>query len=322
MKTFSFRIKIVSFFILNLCSLLAPAQFYTLKDSVAVEAPSHFRTYKFEPQQENIFFFNNENEVLEFVTSPETETVVRLKGKNAGTWLSKNADLGTIIKASLIKENKNKRVYLNQSILKPARLSSVNVLFGVGALLLIALARVFFQDAFYAFLVPFKAYSNTVEKMAQTNRLSIFVSVLFFIYVLVALTFLLFPEIPFMAFSWNFGLLLTYFIIKWLALNRSNAIFGDAGFSRLHLLEFLRYGIFLFVIIYAVVLVIFLNDVGVNFVYEIILFPYLLVWFARLWIIYYKRYNHNLLYFFSYLCATEVIPLLVVVFFWRSKILV
>lgn len=288
--------------------------------SLDQKSVSYARVFKFKPREETIFFFDSDTREVRFVTSQKKASLFLLDKGTSGVWFSRDENLSLVLSSALQKDEIKQRSYLNQSLMKPFENQTINIVMGLFMIFLIALSRVFFQDAFYAFLVPFKAYSTTVEKMAQTNRMSILVSVLFLVFVLFSVVFLLFEEITWGAVLWNFGLILLYFIIKWFALNRANVVFGEAGFSRLHLLEFLRYGIFLFVIIYFIMLVLVLNDLKVDFVYEIVLFPYLIVWFIRLWMIYNKRYNHKFLYFFSYLCATEVIPIFMIVFFWKEKI--
>lgn len=275
--------------------------------------------YVFSNPQQVIYLFNDSKQLVSIVpVGAQVEMNTRYYLNTSAK--SDLENLPEYISSSLKKQSFRLSNYNRVMSLQNRETSKhLYMLLAVMVILCLAWLRYLNPSLFFSFIVPFRAYTNSLEKASYVSVLSVLLPLIIFAILAVSILSLYAGDVSvsevFLKAMMLFGLLCA----KWLLARLVNAVFGDRKFSRIYIIEFLKYGIFSGLIIFFVGLMGFLNGFFLDEVYEILLLLYLLVWFVRLLIVFYRRYKHNILYFFSYLCATEIIPILFLVYCWSIK---
>lgn len=173
-------------------------------------------------------------------------------------------------------------------------------------------------DVFYGFLMPWIAYSNTQELVAKMNTRKILMPIFVLWIVLIGNVWVFYGYAP--SFSMQRAVILVFlvFMLKIILLIVLEFLFAIRGFSKTYLIEFLKLSIIFSLVFFAVKLLDILNPVNFEFIYKYLLLFYVVIWFSRIVIIFYRGREQKIMYFFSYLCVSEAVPLLLLFAFWNS----
>lgn len=275
--------------------------------------------YVFSNPSRPIYLFSSENRLISHISE---NAVVEFDTKtHPNTYAqSELSGLAAYITSSLKKDSFRLASYDRvAAVSNRNRSKHLYALLAVLVIWFMAWLRYLNPSMFFSFILPFKAYTNSLEKTSYISVLSVLLPLIIFVILAVSILSLYAGQVTYSEVLLNGVILLGVLSTKWLLARLINSIFGDQKFSRIYIVEFLKYGIFLGLIVFFIGLIGFLNGLYLNGMYQILLLLYLIVWFIRLLIVFYRRYKHNILYFFSYLCATEIIPILFLVYCWSIK---
>ena len=267
--------------------------------------------YSFENLEHDLCVLDSKGSIL-FCTFSSANKKVKINQSEVVSWVGLVSDISTLLEKYEVKRlSVASRVYRDTALSRPFQSSFIVSACFTFLVVGLALLRWIFRDAFYTFVVPVSLYSTTMERITQSSREAMVMSVTFFCLLVYS----------FYAVYTNSLNIKPFFVIaivvtiKLFAINRVNSIFEDRSFERLHLLEFLRFGTLPLILLFTLLCMEKNKLFSFHLDYLWFVIPCFLVWLTRLYVIFTKRYRYNILYFFSYLCATELIPLLALVFF-------
>ena len=187
------------------------------------------------------------------------------------------------------------------------------------AILMISLGAIkfFSSNTYYTYIMPLSTYSTTAESMGQMNLRSVVLPNFFFIFCFCIAAFVYSPPNSGWDLALNIMLVFCLLLFKWVIAKLVCVLFDLSSFFKLHMLEFLKFGLILSIFFFLTQLVVQFNMWSHAIVYEISLFLYVFIWLIRLTIIFYRETKFNFMYFFPYLCGTEGVPVLILFIFWH-----
>jgi hypothetical protein len=103
-----------------------------------------------------------------------------------------------------------------------------------------------------------------------------------------------------------------------LILNVLEYLFDSRGFAKKYFLLFLKLGVFFSLLMFVLRFLEILNVWDFSIVYKYLLFLYIIVWFVSILVNYYRESRRNIMYFFSYICISEALPIVILIAFWKN----
>lgn len=181
----------------------------------------------------------------------------------------------------------------------------------------LGLIKLFFPDIFYTYIMPVTTYSATKESMRQMNFRNVMIPGVFFVFCFsVAALMYDFPAQERNVW-FNILLIIALMLLKIVVSKVICELLDLSIFYKFHLLEFLKFGIILSIAFFLTQIIVTFNSWNYPVIYEISLLLYVLIWFIRLTVIFYREGKRDFIYFFSYICGTEGLPILILLIFWR-----
>jgi hypothetical protein len=265
--------------------------------------------------EKDIYFFKNNNFVSKTPIGQKSRVVV-LGSEN---YLYSESYLGV---ENIVFENQtdisSSLLHRNTLIAKKASVLSYLSIWILAIIVLIVGIKVSNIDIFYGLLLPWVAYSNTEELMSKINFNRLILPVFLFVFSLIASIWVFNPAFGWLDLFFSIALVLFIFVIKIILLYVLEFLLEIRNVARKHIIEYLKMGIFLFLLLFSLKTIEILNNWNFSIVYKYLVFFYLLIWLVRLLLILYKESQKKIIYFFSYLCVSEVLPIMLVAAFWKS----
>ena len=265
--------------------------------------------------QKDIYFF--EGKVLvKKIEAGHSERVL-IKGEDSKLFSQKSFKLSDVL---ILKESNfsNNFISRNTPLLKEIQNKKIIAWSILSILALIVFVRVSNNDVFFGFLMPWIAYSNTQELVAKMNTRKILLPILIFCVVMIGVVWIFYGYNSEIQMVRSIFIALLIFLIKIILLVVLEFLFAIRGFSKMFLIEFLKLSILFFLLLFAVRLIDILNPFNLHFVYKILLLLYFIIWLSRIVLIFYRAREQKIIHFFSYLCVSEAIPIILLFAFWDS----
>ena len=190
------------------------------------------------------------------------------------------------------------------------------VFFVIGFILLISFIRVFYPEYFYSYLTPFISYSSTVENTSVINLRNLILPVMFLIFSITLSVQLITQEFSYQFFFTYLLLTFLFIVFKGAMILFVNQIFDTQKRGAKHFIEFLKVTSLSSIVIIFLLIFVHVNEIKWPVLPTSIVLLYVFIWLIRVFYVFYRKKKVNILYFFSYLCATELIPSSVVLFLW------
>ncbi len=206
----------------------------------------------------------------------------------------------------------------NTPLYKTPRIDTILSIWLLLVLILLSFIRTKSIDVFFGFVVPWIAYSNTEEIVEKMNINKMLLPISLLLLNSFALVWMFNPTYDWWKLSFCFLLLTGVLIFKILILNVLEYLFDVNGFARKHLLEFLKFSIVLSLLLFSFRFLEILNHWEFVMVYRIGVLLYILLWFVSITFSFYKDSGQKIIHFFSYLCISEAIPVLIAIALWKN----
>jgi len=190
------------------------------------------------------------------------------------------------------------------------------VLFVIGFILLMTFIRVFYPEYFYSYLLPFISYSSTVENTSVISLRNLILPVIFLIFSITLCVQLITKEFSYQFFATYLLLTFLFIVFKGAMILFVNQIFDTQKRGSKHFIEFLKVTCLSSIVIIFLLIFIHVNEIKWSVLPTVMVLLYIFIWLIRVFYVFYRKKKVNILYFFSYLCATELIPSSVVLFLW------
>lgn len=206
----------------------------------------------------------------------------------------------------------------NTPIFKLPRIEHLLSIWLLLLIVLLSIIRVRNYEVFYGFLIPWVAYSNTQEVIGKMNARNMLLPISLLGLSSIACVWIFNPYFTGGKLIYISIIVVLIFVVKLLIMRLMEFLFGLRGFAKTHLLEFLKMSIIFSLGIFSVRFLEILNRWDFSMVYRTIFFLYILVWLVRITFVIYKERQQKIIQFFSYICATEAIPAIMLVALWKS----
>lgn len=273
--------------------------------------------YQIETGDEAVYFFS-EQELIQKI-EPGQLVKIHIKKSYKEPHLLSEGSFKDVLITDLFNVNNSEALQDFRNVNLARNIDQKYLLGLVLAVLIVALGmiKLFAPDTFYTYIMPFSTYSTTAESMGQLNLRNIILPVLFFLFCFSASGLWYSPPENARMVFFNIGLIAVVLLLKWLISRIISGLYDLGLFFKLHYLEFLKYGIILSILFFLTQNIMKFGNFNFVIIYNFSLFLYVLIWLVRLIIVFYRETNRNFIYFFSYLCATEGVPILILLVFWK-----
>jgi hypothetical protein len=262
-----------------------------------------------------IFFFKNDELKQKIYAGQKSRILV----SGDDNFLYSKGKIGL---ENVVLENQESEVsgllYRNTPTPKPVNLTVYLSFWVLIILVLVTFIKIGSIDMYYGLILPWVAYSNTQELVSKVSPYRLILPSLLFAISLIAAIWVFNPEYSWFDLLFAIGLIMAVFVFKVILLYMLEFLFESRGLARKHVLEYLKMGIFFFITLFILRTLEILNYWDFSKVYKIIMSVYIFVWFVRLLFLIYKEGQQKLIYFFSYLCVSEAVPILLITAFWKS----
>lgn len=283
--------------------------------SISIPNEYHGKVATVLAKESDIYFF--EGLVLKNKIKKGKSLKILISGENPKFYSQKNFQLSNTV----FLDNENIASIFEPRNVPIPKLNSYTLYVSIWILLVflfVVFLKIVNVDVFYGFLMPWMAYSNTEELISKMNNRKIILPMLLFIVTVFGNIWLFFINHLSANVYYDAFLILCLLIFKILILNILEFLLETRGFARAYLIEFLKLAILFSLILFFARLLDLLNPFDFQFVYRILLLLYFITWFIRVLFIFYKERQQKFMHFFSYLCVSEAIPLLILFAFWKS----
>jgi hypothetical protein len=303
------KVSLVILFFFSLLAAKAQNQYYI---SYQIPEELYNKQLLINAFQRDIYVFTGDVMIQKINKGQKSRVLVHDKSTLYST--------GKITTQNIIEENKNYQatnlVHRNEYLTRIFSSKGVLSVWVFIVFFIVVLIKTLNRELFYGLVLPWIAYSNTEELMVKLSFYRLLLPTLLFSVLLIANIWLFSPEVTAGHLTYSVLLVAGVMIFKIILLFVLEFLVEGRQLARKHILEYLKMGIFFFLSLFTLKTIEILNLWNFEIAYKFLIFTYLIVWFGRLAYLIYQEVSRNIIYFFSYICISEIVPILLIWSFW------